>query len=104
LPQKALTQQTTFLSIKPTKTKVMNKITISANLKEGTEITISDYRKLSREGEAIVEIHYNYDAVNKYDVMYYPESWENAQNALNGVAAAWVSKVIYHMPNFEENI
>jgi hypothetical protein len=80
------------------------KIKIESDLKQGTEITVCDYSKLAKDGEAIVEIHYNYDAVNKYDVMYYPESWENAQNALNGVAAAWVSKVIYHMPNFEENI
>jgi hypothetical protein len=80
----------------------MKTVTISANLKAGTEITVCDYSKLAKDGEAIIEVHYNYDAVCKYDVMYYPETWENAQNAINGVAHAWTSKVIYHMPKVEE--
>jgi hypothetical protein len=81
----------------------MKKVTISADLKAGTEVVVCDYSKLSKDGEAIVEVHYNYDAVCKYDVMFYPETWENAQNALNG-ANAWISKVIYHMPNVQETI
>lgn len=76
----------------------MKKVIISADLKAGTEIVVCDYSKLARDGEAIVEVHYNYDVVKKYDIMYYPETWENAQNALNGVAAAWICKVIYRMP------
>lgn len=77
------------------------KITISVSLKEGTVLNIADYSNLAHEGEAIVEVHCYFDVLNKYDIFYYPEHFENAQNALNG-GDAWICKTVYHMPNIEE--
>ncbi len=74
------------------------KIKIHSDLKIGTEISVYDYSKLAHSlNEAVVEVHYNYEPINRYDVFFYPEHFENAKEALNG-PVNFVCHVVYHMP------
>ena len=74
------------------------KIKIESDLKQGTEITVSDYSKMANDGEAIVEVHYHYSPIKQYEICYYPEHWQNAKDALENRLMNFIAKVVYHMP------
>lgn len=74
-----------------------NKIVIAEGIEAGTELIIEDFTLTKYEGEAIVEVHYNFQPIKQYHVCFYPEHWESAQDAINDRKMVYVVKVVYHL-------